>query len=624
LLTSIATVSISGTLEAKLKAVAKAGFGGVEIFENDLLSYPGSPGDIGRLIRDLGMVCTVFQPFRDFEGMPGELRRRTFDRAERKFDVMEELGTQLVLVCSNCSPHALGDRNRLLDDFAELAGRAAARNLRIGYEALAWGRFVNDHRDAWSIVRDVDHPALGLIFDSFHSLVRGIPSSSIGDVDPAKLFLVQIADAPRLDMDYLSWSRHFRNMPGQGDLPVAEFAAEIFRLGFDGYWSLEIFNDRFRAAPAQGVALDGFRSLLAMRDEVARLPRAPIEPTLPPRVRVGRVTFIEFAANDVEAEALGAMLTALGFRAIERHRSKAVERWRQGDVNLIVNREPEGFAHSFDMAHGASVCAIAISVDDVDSAMARAAALSIQSFTQPVAPGEMQIPSVRGVGGSLIYFIETGTEPAVWEADFRPIPGAPDEVEGIGLKAVDYIAQTMFYDEFLSWLLYYLALFDVGKTPQVEVADPHGLVLSQAIESPDRQFRITLSGSTARETLSTRFVTNYMGAGVQHLAFATDDVFAAAERARANGLELLEIPRNYYDDLEARFGLAADLVDRMAALNILYDREGDAEYFHVYSRAYEKRIFFEIVERRGYEGYGTANAAIRLAAQSRFRPDVMA
>jgi 4-hydroxyphenylpyruvate dioxygenase len=624
LLTSIATISISGTLEAKLEAVANAGFRGVQIFEDDLLAFPGRPSDVGGLIRDLGLACTALQPFRDFEGLPNALRKRAFDRAERKFDVMRELGTELLLVSSNCSPEALGDHDRLIDDFAELAQRAGARNLRIGYEALAWGRFVNDHRDAWSIVRDVDHPALGLVLDSFHSLVRKIPLWSIGDVDPAKLFLVQIADAPWLDMDFQSWGRHFRNMPGQGDLPVADFAAEIFRIGFGGYWSLDILNDRFRATSASSVALDGFRSLLAMRDQVAHRPRAPVAPAMPARVSAGGVSFIEFAANDEEAESLGSMLTALGFQPVQRHRSKAVERWRQGGINLIVNREREGFAHSCDLVHGASVCAIALSVNDVPAAMDRAAALSIPSFAQAVAPDEMQIPSVRGVGGSLIYFIEKGGEAAVWEADFEPIAGAPKEVEGIGLATVDYIAQTISYDEFLSWLLYYLALFDVAKTPQVEIADPHGLVLSQAIESSDRQFRIMLSGSPARETLSTRFVAKFMGAGVQHLAFATDDAFAAAERARANGLDMLEIPRNYYDDLKVRFGLAADLTDRLAALNILYDRDGDGEYFHFYSRAYEKRIFFEIVERRRYEGYGTANAAIRLAAQSRFRLDVMA
>jgi 4-hydroxyphenylpyruvate dioxygenase len=121
------------------------------------------------------------------------------------------------------------------------------------------------------------------------------------------------------------------------------------------------------------------------------------------------------------------------------------------------------------------------------------------------------------------------------------------------------------------------------------------------------------------QTLSSRFIQHYLGAGVQHLAFRTADVFAAAEAARANGLPTLEIPHNYYDDIEAKFGLGPELMERMAALNILYDRDGTAEYFQFYSRAFAKRVFFEVVERRGYEAYGAANASIRLAAQARFK-----
>jgi len=619
---SIATVSISGTLDGKLRAVADAGFQGVEIFENDLLSYPGSPRDVGKAIRDLGLTCTLFQPFRDFEGMPEPQRARGFERMKRKFEVMAELQTDLVLVCSNCSPLALGDRARIIDDFAELGELAAAAGMRIGYEALAWGRHVFDHREAWSIVRDVDHPNIGLILDSFHSLARDVPSSSIGDIRPDKLFLVQVADAPRLQMDYLSWSRHFRNMPGQGDLPVADWAEAIHRIGYDGYWSLEIFNDRFRAGSASGVARDGFRSLQLMHDSVARRPRAPIAPAMPPRIDVSGVEFIEFAASDDEADALGAMLTALGFRPTARHRRKDVVRWQQGEISIVVNSDPEGLAHSFDVVHGASVCALGLRVSDPAAALERAAALGIQKFDQAVGPDEIQMPSVRGVGGSLVYFIKDGAQGDVWAHEFPHVVEEVVAPVSLGLERVDHIAQTMQYEEFLSWLLYYVALFDVSKTPQLEIADTLGLVQSQAVEAPDKAFRVTLNGSMAAQTLSSRFIHNYMGAGVQHLAFSTPDVFAAAEAAQANGLGMLEIPRNYYDDLEARFGLDPDLIDRMAALNILYDRDGEAEYFQFYSRAFAKRVFFEIVERRGYAAYGAANAVIRLAAQARFKADV--
>jgi 4-hydroxyphenylpyruvate dioxygenase len=617
--TSIATVSISGSLEGKLRAVAEAGFDGVEIFENDLLGFQGSPRDVGRIVRDLGMRCTLFQPFRDLEGMPPEQRARAFERMERKFDVMAELGTDLILLCSNCSPLAVADRSVLIDDLTELGERAAKREMRIGYEALAWARHTFDHRDAWSLIRDVNHPSVGLILDSFHSLVRKVPSASIGDIRVDKLFFVQIADAPWLDMDYLSWSRHFRNMPGQGDLPLADFAEAIHRLGYKGYWSLEIFNDRFRAGSATGVAVDGFRSLQLLHDQVASRPRSPIGPAMPPRVNVKGVEFIEFAASDEEAQALGSMLSALGFMPTAKHRRKAVTRWQQGNINLVMNCEPEGLAHSFDAVHGASVCAIGLRVEKVPEALVRAEHLAIPKFAQAVGPEELQIPSVKGVGGSLIYFIEDGSEEAVWRHEFTQPVAADSLPRSLQLQRTDHIAQTMQYEEFLSWLLYYVALFNVSKTPQIEIADTLGLVQSQAVESPDRALRITLNGSMAAQTLSSRFLQHYMGAGVQHLAFETTDIFVAAEAARANGLPTLEIPRNYYADVESKFGLAPELVERLAGCNILYDRDGAAEYFQFYSRAFAKRVFFEIVERRGYEAYGAANASIRLAAQARFK-----
>ncbi len=271
--TSIATVTLSGELPEKLEAIAQAGFDGVEIFENDFLAFDGSPGDVGKMARDLGLEITLFQPFRDFEGMPDALRSRTFDRAERKFDVMQELGTDMVLVCSNVSQAALGGIDRAAADFHELGERAAKRGLKVGYEALAWGRYVNDHRDAWEIVRRADHPNVGLILDSFHSLSRKIDINSIRSIPKEKIFIVQLADAPLIDMDLLYWSRHFRNMPGEGDLPVTAFAEAVAATGYDGYFSLEIFNDQFRGGSTRAIAADGHRSLIYLGRPGAPQPR---------------------------------------------------------------------------------------------------------------------------------------------------------------------------------------------------------------------------------------------------------------------------------------------------------------------------------------------------------------
>jgi 4-hydroxyphenylpyruvate dioxygenase len=619
--TSIATVSLSGNLESKLRAIAEAGFQGAEIFENDLLTANVSARDVRAQMSYLGLVCTMFQPFRDFEGMPDTLRPRVFERIERKFDLMEELGTDLLLVCSNVSPAALGDRARIVADFRELGERAARRGLRVGYEALAWGRHVFDHREAWSIVREVDHPAIGLILDSFHSLARGIPIDSLREIDPARVFIVQLADAPTMQMDYLSWSRHFRNMPGQGDFPLVDYVAALLERGYKGPLSLEIFNDRFRSSSASSVAVDGYRSLAYLHDQVARrlAPRvAP--PVFPPHVHARGVEFIEFAANESEVPQLESLFASLGFTAAGRHRSKDVTRWKQNSINFVINSEPDSFARAYDATHGASVCALGLSVENVAGALERAQGLRIGQFTPRAEPGELMIPALLGVGGSLIYLMESGMEGDIWEREFEASPGSA-HAAGAGLLRVDHVAQTMHYEEMLSWLLYYSSLFDLTKSPAVQVADPLGLVQSQAIESPEGGLRFTLNGSASHQTLSARFLQGFGGAGVQHIALTTTDIFATARRLKELGLATLPIPRNYYDDLEARFDLEPHRIERLAELNVLYDRDAEGEYFQFYSRAFAKRFFFEIVERRGYRAYGAANAPIRLAAQSRYRDD---
>ena len=251
---SIATVALSGTLVDKLEAAATVGFDGVEIMESDLLSFDGSPEDVRRIAGELGLAIDIYQPFRDFEAMPEPQRHRNMDRAERKFDVMQALGTNLVLVCSNTLAGAMDDDARAAADLAEMAERAARRGLRVGYEALCWGRHVRLWGHAWRIVQQAAHPALGLIVDSFHTLALDDDPAGIADVPGERIFYVQLADAPRLSMDVLSWSRHHRNFPYQGDLPVDAFVRAVLASGYQGPLSLEVFNDHFRAAPARMIA----------------------------------------------------------------------------------------------------------------------------------------------------------------------------------------------------------------------------------------------------------------------------------------------------------------------------------------------------------------------------------
>jgi 4-hydroxyphenylpyruvate dioxygenase len=618
--TAIATVCLSGTLNEKLEAIAAARFKGVEIFENDLVSFDGTPAQVGRRIRDLGLEVVTFQPFRDFEGMPEPQRAKAFSRAERKFDLMAELGCDLLMICSNVSPDSLGGIDRAAADFHELGERAAKRGFRVAFEALAWGRHIHDYRDAWEVVRRANHPAVGLVLDTFHVLARGTDLNAIRAIPRDRIFLVQVADAPKLDMDYLSWSRHYRCYPGQGELAIDAFMDALQATDFDGLISLEIFNDRFRAGSARNVAIDGQRSLLVMFDELRDRTGAPVSglPRLPSRAQCRGIDFVEFAMEEAAAAAFETALAALGFVKAGIHKSKAVTRWRQGDINLVVNCDKEGFAHSFNITHGSAVCAIALKVDDAGTALSRAAVLLDTPFRQVVRTGEIEIPAVRALGGSLLYLVDDKTDlRRHWEIDFYTPPLPPGGYSDVGLVAFDHIAQSMHYEEMLSWLLFYTSLIEVRKTPVQDVLDPGGIVHSQVIETTNGAFRLALNASLSRQTQSSRFLTERFGSGVQHIAFATNDIFATVERLRAAGVGLLAIPKNYYDDLEARIDLPPDAFERLRANDVLYDRQGSGEYFQIYTDTFDGGFFFEIVERRAYPGFGAANAPIRLAAQAR-------
>src|SRR4051794_22705996 len=275
---SIATVCLSGTLEEKLRAAATAGFDGVELFEADLLGSALSPEHVRDRAGELGLTIDLYQPFRDFEAVAPDQHARNLRRAEHKLDVMERLGADTMLVCSNVSSAAIGDDALASAQLPELADRAGARGMRIAYEALAWGTHVREYDHAWRIVEAADPPALGTCLDSFHVLSRGTSLDTIAAIPADKLFFLQLADAPHLVMDVLQWSRHYRCFPGQGGFDLRDFTARVLATGYDGPLSLEVFNDVFRQADPDRMAVDAMRSLLILEEALApaRLP-GPVE-----------------------------------------------------------------------------------------------------------------------------------------------------------------------------------------------------------------------------------------------------------------------------------------------------------------------------------------------------------
>ncbi len=622
---SIATVCMGGTLEVKLAAAARAGFRTIEIFENDLTFFSGKPREVRAMVQDLGLEIIALQPMRDFEGMPEPMRARNFDRAQRKFDLMEELGTKLLCICSNVSEDALGEPERSSADLAELADLAARRGFRIGFEALAWGRHVHDWMQAWDIVRRADRPNLGVVLDSFHAFVRKNPIAPMAQIPGDRIALVQVADAPGILMDPMSLSRHHRCFPGQGDWPITDFLEIAIGTGYNGPISLEIFNDQFRGAPAASIARDGMRSLevcgeeLNQRRAIQKAPPLTISRPLPGPAKVSGVEFIEFVTSAAQSPRLVAELEGLGFRRVARHRSKDVDLFRQNDINIVVNREQDGFAHSFYLVHGTSVCALALRLDDPARAIERANALGAPTYFGRIGPGEASIPAVAGVENSLLYFMKE-SEHSSWDQDFlfldAPAHAGP-------LNRVDHLNNMVRRSELLSWVTFYKAVLGFTEEPQVELADPYGAFFSRVVRSTDGSVRIPLNIADGGSTSVSRFIENFGGGGVQQIALSTDDLFAFVEGARAKGVAFLDIPDNYYEDLSARYDLEPELIERMRSLDILYDRHKGGEFFHIYTRMFDQRFFFEVVQRRNYDLFGAANTPVRLAAQAAEQDEAM-
>ncbi|CCJ76029.1 sugar phosphate isomerase/epimerase [Cronobacter muytjensii] len=267
MLRSIATVCVAGTLPEKLRAIAQAGFDGVEIFEPDFTAWGESPARLAALCQELGLTIFLFQPLRNIEGAPPQQWPQTRDRACRTFEAMCEMGCRDLLLCSNLAAQSSADPARQVEDLARVAALAAEFDARVGYEALAWGRHVNRYTQAWARVQAVDNPALGLVLDSFHVLALG-DTLELDTIPPEKIFFTQFADAPRKNLPVEEWSRHFRAYPGEGELPVAAFARTLMQRGYQGPWSLEVFSDVWQQAPAIESARAGFASLTRLAEQL--------------------------------------------------------------------------------------------------------------------------------------------------------------------------------------------------------------------------------------------------------------------------------------------------------------------------------------------------------------------
>jgi len=270
------TITLAGPLEAKLAAIRAAGFTQVMLNANDLAGHPGGPAAATEAVRKSGLRVTGFQVLRDFEGLSGHLHAYKVDIAKAMLEMCHGLGSRVLLVCSSTSVHATHEPGFLIKDLQKLAMLAVPYGIRIAYEALSWGRHVNEYTQAWEIVEEADRSNLGLAIDSFHILASGTSREPLEEIVAGKVFLVQLADfmwrETRSREERIDTARHFRVFPGEGvhSADVAALVRTLDRLGYRGDYSFEVFNDDYTQLPQAIVAERARRSVKWLTDQVSR------------------------------------------------------------------------------------------------------------------------------------------------------------------------------------------------------------------------------------------------------------------------------------------------------------------------------------------------------------------
>jgi 4-hydroxyphenylpyruvate dioxygenase len=594
----IATVSISGVLEDKLDAIAAAGFDTIEIFDNDLIGSPRSPREIAARCADLGLEIALFQPLRDIEGVPRDRFDDVLHRLRVKLDVMTELGADTLLACSNAGRDAVDDIDLTAEQLHRVGALAAEHGVSVAYEALAWGRHVNRVGQSWDAVLRADHPAITLAVDTFHMLARGDNGTALADVPGDRIGFLQVADAPLLDMNLLEWSRHFRCFPGQGTLDVADVVAATLRAGYRGPVSLEVFSDVVRETDPFVTARDAMRSLVFLEDQLAHVvPALEVDGlrALPHAPSSTDGAFLEIA-NPRGGPEVTALLGALGFTEAGRHRSKSVGWWRQGGAHVVVNEE-----------EGAAACtALGVSAPPVEAVAARAEALLLPALDTTRGAGEAVLPGIGSPAGLHVFVSDLPGHGDYWQSDFDPTPG-----NDVGTwRCLDHLAVSVLPHQLNQEVAFFRTLFGLLPGAREEFMDPHGRLRSLALRPTQGDLRIVLNVTEASDEASHPL-------GVTQVAIRCDDAAAAVEQLRSRGVSFMAVPDNYYVDLAARFRLEPGLVSELRDRQLMYDRAGRGELLHAYTEVLATGFYVELLERRGgYDGYGSANTFVRLAAQA--------
>ena len=331
--------------------------------------------------------------------------------------------------------------------------------------------------------------------------------------------------------------------------------------------------------------------------------------------------FIEYAAPDPKA--MGAVFERMGFTAVAKHRHKDVVLYRQGDVNFIINAEPDSFAQRFAKLHGPSICAIAFRVQDAKAAYERAIQLGAWGYAGQAGPGELNIPAIKGIGDSIIYLIDrwrgkNGAQPGdvgnigFYDVDFEPLPGVSgaDAInpEGFGMTVIDHLTHNVHKGRMDEWAGFYERLFNFREVRYFDIEGQATGVKSKAMTSPCGKIRIPINeeGNDQKGQIQ-EYLDSYHGEGVQHIAMATKNLYETVDALQMAGVKLLNTSETYYELLPQRIPNLSEPIGELQSRNILVDGHDGELLLQIFSENQLGPIFFEFIQRKGNEGFGEGN-----------------
>jgi 4-hydroxyphenylpyruvate dioxygenase len=317
--------------------------------------------------------------------------------------------------------------------------------------------------------------------------------------------------------------------------------------------------------------------------------------------------FVEYAAPDPAR--LGALFEQMGFVKRARHRSKDVTLYAQGDIHFILNAEPDSFAQAFARVHGPSICAIALRVRDAAYAYRRAQELGAWPVEPRVGPMELSIPAIKGIGDSLIYLVDRyGPDHSIYDVDFVPLPGADSAAQRGALCSVDHLTHNVHRGRMQEWADFYTRLFGFRQIRYFDIEGSSTGLHSKAMVSPCGKIRIPINESADDRSQIAEYLTAYRGEGIQHIALATPDIYTSVEQLRARGIRFMDTPDSYYAALEDRIPRHDENLERLRKQRILIDgTEKEGFLLQIFTETVIGPIFFEIIQRKGNDGFGEGN-----------------